>query len=345
MDAPPINATAVAAAPAAGLPGTPGAVWNPLSLPPAKGSDFASDLAHLMALLTQGGGESSDAELPTLSERTAPDVPTATDDAMSSLWAELGLSLQREVSPPPPVTVIPSSVSAAPASASGTLDAAASAASATAGLLPTTAQGSSVVDAAIATSTDAAVDIVPLATEAAAQSASGDATPPTIQNLASLAAFAPADPLRHAAVAAPPAATVDIMQPQAPQQIAETVAWHVGKGLSEVRIRLNPEELGPLDIQLKLDGDKVSVRFDLADSSVRDVVQTSLPSLSSLLAARGLQLDQAQVFSQGRGHGAPQNPQSSPSSFTQQGAESNGENPVVAAVRTFVRRGLLDDYA
>lgn len=337
MDAPPINAAAVATPSPTALPGTPGAlpVWSPLSTGPAKPADFASDLAHLMALLTQGGGESSDAELPTLSERSAPAAPAESEDAVSSLWAELGLSLQREV--PPPIAGVPAP--AAPATAGGALEAATSSASPAApNPLLAAAPGSSAGDIAVATGTDTDVDAIQLMAD--------DAPAPTIQNLASLAALAPAEPLRHAAVASPPPpAAVDILHPQAPQQLAETVAWHVGKGVSEVRIRLNPEELGPLDIQLKLDGDKVSVRFDMADSSVRDVVQTSLPSLSSLLSARGLQLDQAQVFSQSRGHGTPQHPQSSPSSFAQQSAEGNAENPVVSAVRTFVRRGLLDDYA
>lgn len=341
MDAPPILAATAATPSSTSLPGAL-PVWSPLSTGPAKPADFASDLAHLMTLLTQGGCESPDAELPTLAERATPDAPVGSEDAVSSLWAELGLSLQREV--PPPITG--AAASPAPAAASGPLEAATSSASSAAPNLPlAAASGSSAGSMVVATGTDSATDAIQLmAVETPARAPSDDAPAPTIQNVASLTAFAPVEPLRHAAAASPPPAAVDILQPQAPQQLAETVAWHVGKGVSEVRIRLNPEELGPLDIQLKLDGDKVSVRFDMADSSVRDVVQTSLPTLSSLLSARGLQLDQAQVFSQGRGHGAPQNPQSSPSWFAQQSADGNAENPVVSAVRTFVRRGLLDDY-
>ncbi|MGH8516409.1 MAG: flagellar hook-length control protein FliK, partial [Panacagrimonas sp.] len=142
------------------------------------------------------------------------------------------------------------------------------------------------------------------------------------------------------------ATIVDTLHPQASLQIAETVAWHVpAQGVAEVQIRLNPEELGPLEVQLKLDGDKVSVRFDLSDERVRDVVQTSLPSLSSLLAARGLQLDQAQVFAHARGQGSPQQDSRSPWSPAKNGDESGDELSMAAATRPLVRRGLLDDYA
>ncbi|MGQ0697951.1 MAG: flagellar hook-length control protein FliK [Panacagrimonas sp.] len=135
---------------------------------------------------------------------------------------------------------------------------------------------------------------------------------------------------------AAPTTVIDPRMPQAPQQIAETLVWHLGEGAQEVRIRLNPEDLGPLDVSLKLDGDKVAVRFDMADASVRDVVQSSLPNLASLLAARGLMLDQAQVFSQNRGQGSlPQVPWSSGEAMQDTAPEPR---------RVTMRRGLVDDY-
>ena len=106
--------------------------------------------------------------------------------------------------------------------------------------------------------------------------------------------------------------------------------------MQEVHIRLNPEELGPLEVKLRMDGEKVAVRFDMADASVRDVVQTSLPNLASLLSARGLMLDQAQVFSQGHGQPRP------PSEFL--GGDEAQTEDVTPVARAVSRRGLIDDY-
>lgn len=133
-----------------------------------------------------------------------------------------------------------------------------------------------------------------------------------------------------------PLAPLDIRQPQAPQRLADSVVWHLDQGLQEVHIRLNPEELGPLEVKLRTDGEKVAVRFDMADASVRDVVQTSLPNLASLLSARGLMLDQAQVFSQGQGQ------TQHPSGFAEFTEAQGEETP--AAPRAVSRRGLIDDY-
>lgn len=137
-----------------------------------------------------------------------------------------------------------------------------------------------------------------------------------------------------------PAEVLDPLTPQAPQQIAETVVWHLGKGEQEVRIRLNPKDLGQIDVSIKLEGEHVDVRFDAADASVRDVVQTSLPQLASLLSARGLTLDQAQVFSQSRG----QQNSAAPEPERRSSAEGSAEIGTVTETRRILRRGLVDDY-
>ncbi len=277
---------------------------------------------------------------------------TVSGDVVSSLWAELGLAMQ------PPAPVVPSpAAGAADAASSGSGGIAANAAAATNTAATTT---SAATPGTLAVMPDAAFNDVPVTAGAvlpdatvivadgasAKPASSGDATStPDLGALA--AAFAPASaPIRPAGPVPMSHSLVDIQQPQAPQQVAEAVAWHVGKGVSEVRIQLNPEDLGPLDVQLKIDGDRVSVRFDMADSSVRDVVQTSLPTLASLLSARGLQLDQAQVFSQNRGHANPQQAQTA-SSFQHHaaGGDAAGDISATPAARVFVRRGLLDDYA
>lgn len=211
-------------------------------------------------------------------------------------------------------------------------------------LLPAAAAGAAAFTLAPDTTADAPV----LGAVTGASSAEGAAAVPVGAAFPLDAALRPAH-----APSAPHALAgtiVDTLQPQASRQLAETVSWHVpAQGAAEVQIRLNPEELGPLEVQLKLEGDKVSVRFDLADERVRDLVQTSLPNLSSLLASRGLQLDQAQVFAQQREQGSPQQ-QQAPSQAPWSSARHDADDADAtlstgAAMRPMMRRGLLDDYA
>lgn len=321
--------------------------------------DFATDLARLVALL--GGATDAPIE-PTV--EPAPVLPESAD-AVDALCAEVALAVPAPPVPVPVVSESPADAAPAPVAAddrapvrslqvtlappgatvaaSHRSDAApADHASPDLPMLPTAAAGAAAFT--VATPNEAPTDAEPSGGALAAKIASDTPSPLPAPALPSFDVAPRPAVTPHPIVAA---AVVDALQPQAQKQIAETVAWHVpAQGAAEVQIRLNPEELGPLDVQLKLDGDKVSVRFDLADERVRDVVQSSLPSLFSMLSTRGLQLDQAQVFAQSRGQGSPAHPsplQAPWSSVARENADP--ELTFTAAPRPLIRRGLLDDYA
>lgn len=312
---------AVAAAPAAGaVPGMPVAA-------------FATDLAKLLSGAVPAEAASLIASPePDLGAEPGEGVLT---DAVAALWIELGIAAPAIADPLPLPTRLPQGVAMTSAATSAISRAAT-------GALPN-AYGAGLP--AAMPGVEPGLKLAAALTPEAALFASLEGQPGA-KDLATAAAptiavpvFTVPDVARPTSPALPPA-VVDLRHPQAPQQIAETVVWNVGKGMSEVQIRLNPEDLGPIEVQLKLDGDKVAVRFDMADASVRDVVQTSLPNLASLLAARGLQLDQAQVFQQDRGHAQAQ-PEVARES---RGAGEDSESDPVSTPRVTLRRGLVDDY-
>jgi flagellar hook-length control protein FliK len=323
---------AVGLLPGSAAPGTPALPASASKAQDTAPAGVAADLARLIATLSLGNAEGAPGtrtEAPVLS----PELPALSEDAdpadaIAALCMEIGLA------------TLPPREPELPAQARGIGDAVAALATSQSsthlGASPAQlVKAADALAAAIAAPAEAAallVDPAPAAEPAAF-------TPPGIGF-----ALPPIDRAAATPVLAP--TVVDIRLPQAPQQIAETVVWQVAeKGVGEVRIHLSPEDLGPLDVHLKLDGDKVAVRFDTADESVRDVVQTSLPQLATLLSARGLQLDQAQVFSQSRGQQQmPQPP------FVQNGREGGGEDASesgtggVTPMRMIARRGLVDDY-
>jgi flagellar hook-length control protein FliK len=65
----------------------------------------------------------------------------------------------------------------------------------------------------------------------------------------------------------------------------------------KAQIQINPPELGPIDVTLKLNHDQVLVTFSAATPQAREAVENSLPKLASMLASSGLQLADAQVSS------------------------------------------------
>lgn len=138
-------------------------------------------------------------------------------------------------------------------------------------------------------------------------------------------------------VAAPPLA-----QPADPQDgygdaLGTHLTWLVERGIGQAQIRIAPEHLGTIDVQLHLDGSRVHAEFFSAQAEVRQALETSLPRLRDLLGQHGLQLAHAGV-GQERGSGAPY---AAPPART---SPPESEPPPQTAV-FHRRRGLLDVYA
>lgn len=288
------------------LPTLPGAPGAPVAA-------FAQDLAQLLLGSVLPAAPAAVLGSTDVVAEPAGDADEGTlSDAVAALWIELGIAAQPAPAMPPANPPAGTAMQAVPGAAS----------------IPTSSLASAPQPLAVSADILAKVD---------AQPAANDAVPFDMPPAAAAPVFTVPESPR--AMPTPPA-VVDVRLPQAPQQIAETVVWNVGKGLTEVQIRLSPEDLGPLDVHLKLDGDKVAVRFDAADANVRDVVQTSLPQLATLLSARGLQLDQAQVFQQDRGQ-----PQAQPGPLAERRADGeSSEDEPQPLPQISRRRGLFDDW-
>ena len=121
------------------------------------------------------------------------------------------------------------------------------------------------------------------------------------------------------------------------------IGWMAGQQLGRAEIRLNPEQLGVVDIRLDLDGSRVSVELSSANQEVRQALEASLVRLREMLAGQGLELARADV---GSGHGGGSG-QSAPSSGTpgDGGQGVPGDRADAEAVVTVRRQGLLDEYA
>ncbi|GIX36233.1 MAG: hypothetical protein KatS3mg126_2012 [Lysobacteraceae bacterium] len=99
--------------------------------------------------------------------------------------------------------------------------------------------------------------------------------------------------------------------------MAVRLHWMVQQNVGRAEIRLEPADLGSIEVRLELDGKSVRADFHAATPEVRHLIETGLPRLRDLLDAQGLQLQHADV-----GHGQGR----------QSGREPSGEAP---------RHGLL----
>jgi flagellar hook-length control protein FliK len=116
----------------------------------------------------------------------------------------------------------------------------------------------------------------------------------------------------------------------------------------EATLRISPDGLGPVEIRLKLDGDRVELGFTATQQDTRQALQDALPKLREMLAQQGLQLGQADV---GQKHAQSSNDDSSKSAKGFAG-DDEGDAIVLAGTQREsnvivgrVGRGVLDLYA
>lgn len=124
------------------------------------------------------------------------------------------------------------------------------------------------------------------------------------------------------------------------EDIGSRLTMMVEQGKHTASLRLSPEHLGPLEIQISMHDDKASVYFGAAHADTRAALENALPKLREMFAAQGLSLADAGVH---REPPRQQQPPTQPSSSSGNFGSEGGEQGSAAAVQ--VKLGLLDAYA
>jgi flagellar hook-length control protein FliK len=123
------------------------------------------------------------------------------------------------------------------------------------------------------------------------------------------------------------------------EEIGSRLTMMVEQGKHTASLRLSPEHLGPLEIQISMHDDQASVYFGAAHADTRAALENALPKLREMFASQGLSLADAGVHREPpRQQPYPTTTSSSSGNFASEG----GEQAVAAA---HVRLGLLDAYA
>ena len=168
---------------------------------------------------------------------------------------------------------------------------------------------------------------------------------PSLPDGLALAATGPVAASARAGVFAPAVALAMPADPEAgfDDGFGTRIAWMAEQRLGHAEIRLNPEHVGPIDVRVQLDGNRVTAEFHSAHAEVRQAIEASMPRLREMLGQHGLQLGQADV---GQRHSQGQQPFSRSGLAGPAGNRDGDEDivrmPSIAPLRS---RGLLDEYA
>lgn len=105
-------------------------------------------------------------------------------------------------------------------------------------------------------------------------------------------------PLTEAASRLPASNTsieVPFRQPGWDQALSERVLWLVNQKFQGAEIKLNPPQLGPIEVRIHMHQDQAQIQFSAQHAAVRDALEAALPRLREMFAANGLGLGDVNV--------------------------------------------------
>lgn len=126
-----------------------------------------------------------------------------------------------------------------------------------------------------------------------------------IQNLVNNAAVA----VSSAPVSTTPTTTSVVTSPSTPllnaqlgtpewqQQLGQQVMMFNRQGLQSAELRLHPQDLGSIQVSMKIENNQAQLHFVSGHSAVRSAIEAAMPDLKTALADNGISLGQSSVGS------------------------------------------------
>jgi len=103
-----------------------------------------------------------------------------------------------------------------------------------------------------------------------------------------------------AATASPVTVNSSLHDPGFAPEMATRLTLLASEGVHKAQLHLNPAEMGPVSVQIQLDGQQAQVEFHAQHAATREVLERSLPELAAALRDAGMTLSGGGVFQQPR---------------------------------------------
>ncbi len=82
------------------------------------------------------------------------------------------------------------------------------------------------------------------------------------------------------------------------QALGERIQWMVSHKLQGAQIKLNPANLGPMEVRIQVQNEQASIQFSSAHGAVREALEAALPRLRDMFDASGVELVDVDVSGQ-----------------------------------------------
>lgn len=134
---------------------------------------------------------------------------------------------------------------------------------------------------------------------------------------------------------------VTVGQPQWSQAVGEKVLWLAAQNITAAEIRLDPPDLGPMQVKVSINQDQASVSFTSHHAGVREALDQNLNRLRDMFNEQGLNLVNVDVSDksfhrqQSEGKGAQ----------SHEGSADLVDDETCVSVSAIVQQRLVDHYA
>jgi flagellar hook-length control protein FliK len=138
--------------------------------------------------------------------------------------------------------------------------------------------------------------------------------------------------------------SVSVGQPQWSQAIGEKVLWLAAQNVTSAEIRLDPPELGPLQVRVSIHQEQASVSFTSHHSAVREVLDQNLNRLRDLFNEQGIALMNVDVSDKSFKRQPEQNSAATNAATAEMNAAESADDEHLIAQSILTHQRLVDHY-
>jgi hypothetical protein len=93
----------------------------------------------------------------------------------------------------------------------------------------------------------------------------------------------------------------NVQDPEWGDEMGQKIMWLAGRAIQSAEIHLNPADLGPIEVQIKVQNDQAVVTFHAQNSTVRDMLESNVHRLRDMMESNGVDLAEVSVGSENSG--------------------------------------------
>lgn len=93
---------------------------------------------------------------------------------------------------------------------------------------------------------------------------------------------------------------VQLNHPEWADQLSDQIIWLGQQAIKSALIKINPEELGPIEMHIKVIKNTASLSINSHSSEVCEIIDQSIPRLKDMMSEQGLQLSDVQIGADAR---------------------------------------------